>query len=160
MLIHNFVKAHQQLQQQQQVSKDIKLQSIYFWKMRSNVMYQRYIVAFMSHLHGMQYEKDMVFSDVELSNVTATDVEHYLCLKAYGVMEIVSNLERPTLCRSNTLEVYKKAISFCIPNRIPTWDPVSKIGNPTKSVDVNQLIKAVRKHEVRTEGAKSQVKRD
>ena len=92
--------------------------------------------------------------------MTATDVERYLRKKAFGVEESVSIEERPTLCRSYTLEVYKKVISFFIPNRIPTWDPVTKIGNPTKSVDVNQLIKAVRKHEVRTEGAKSRVKRD
>ena len=102
----------------------------------------------------------MVFCEVELANITATDVERYLRLKAYGVAEIHTTLERPTLCRSNTLEVYKKAISYFIPNRIPHWDPISKIGNPTKSVDVNQVIKDVRKHEVRTEGAQSRVKRD
>ena len=126
--------------------------------MRDNALYVPYLVSFMSFFHGIQYEKDHVFIDEEIAEATATDVERYMRMKAYGSAERVAE-DRPTLCRSNTLEVIKRSISFFIPNRIPPWDPVSRIGNPTKSVEVNQLIKEVRKHEVRTEGATSRIKR-
>ena len=115
-----------------------------------------YIAGFISHLHEMQYKKEMGFCYVELGNITTTDVEPYLILKAFGLAEIILNLEWLTLCCSNTLECIRKRILFFIPNWIPTCDP----SNSTKSIDVNQLIEDVRKHEVCKEGAKPQVKWD
>ena len=68
----------------------------------------------MSYVHGVSYERGHVFSDEEIGEVTAEDVEGYMRLKAYGVVENATT-DRPTLCRSNTLEVIKRSISFFNP---------------------------------------------
>jgi hypothetical protein len=46
-----------------------------------------------------------------------------------------------------------------MPNNIPTWDRIHNMGNPTKSVEVNNFIKLVEKLEVRKKGSASQTKR-
>jgi hypothetical protein len=47
-----------------------------------------------------------------------------------------------------------------MPHRLPSWDYVNQLGNPTKSGIVNDLLKYVRKCEARKVGAASQAKRD
>jgi len=44
--------------------------------------------------------------------------------------------------------------------RNSTWNPQAGVGNPTRSVDVNELIKAVKKREVRKQGKPSQARRE
>ena len=61
--------------------------------------------------------------------------------------------------RSNTLYYWKKALSGCLPNCHIPWNEISKVGNPTKSIQVNQMIKKVAKFEVRKQGKKSQARR-
>ena len=65
----------------------------------------------------------------------------------------------PTCRRSSTLAFHKKALSYFIPNKHLRWNTVSLLGNPTRSPEVNDLIKHVKRHEVRGEGVSSQVRR-
>jgi hypothetical protein len=37
-------------------------------------------------------------------------------------------------------------------NRIACWDAIHRTGNPTKSIEVNDLIKHVKREEVRKRG--------
>ncbi len=53
----------------------------------------------------------------------------------------------------------KKAISQFMPRKRLDWDPIQKEGNPTRSSEVNELIKRVMKFEVRREGVKSHARR-
>jgi hypothetical protein len=53
--------------------------------------------------------------------------------------------DNPTLGQSSSLEYYKKALSYYMPNRLIRWNAISKTGNPTRSIPVNELIKAVKK---------------
>ena len=46
-----------------------------------------------------------------------------------------------------------------MPRKSQKWDPVTLVGNPTKSQEVNDFIRFVKKLEVRKEGAPSQVVR-
>lgn len=46
-----------------------------------------------------------------------------------------------------------------MPRENITWDNINASGNPSKSVDVNELIAKIKKHEVRKEGAASQAVR-
>jgi hypothetical protein len=78
--------------------------------------------------------------------------------RAFGLLEPGTD-DRTTQLRASSLMVIKKAISFFILNRLPSWDPGRRIGNPTKSIKVNNVIKIVTRHECRSEGAHSQVKR-
>jgi hypothetical protein len=65
----------------------------------------------------------------------------------------------PKLARSNTLQFYKKAISFFMSNCLITWNSSRMDGNPTKSLEMNGLIKRVKKKEVRKQGADSMARR-
>jgi hypothetical protein len=69
----------------------------------------------------------------------------------------------PTLAQLKNVEVLfvlqRKQFLFFIPNRLPRWDPGRRSGNPTKSVEVNNLLKEVAKHECHAEVAQSKVKR-
>ena len=88
------------------------------------------------------------------------DVLRYLKFKAYGNADADLETDNPTEGRASSLEFYKKAISFFIPMRNATWNPQANVGNPTKSVDVNELIKTVKKREVRKLGRPSQARRE
>jgi hypothetical protein len=53
----------------------------------------------------------------------------------------------------------KKAISHYTPRRLVHWDDLKQEGNPTKSVEVNNLVAAVKKAEVRKQGKSSNARR-
>ena len=126
-------------------------------RQQQNPAYQGYLVQFMSYLHDMQYDKDTLF-DQESLIVTPDDIIRWMCVKSFGV-EYPELEDRPTLCRSSSLEVYKKALSWYMPNRIQAWDCISNRGNPTKSTQVNELIKHVKRMEVRKQGRPPSTKR-
>jgi len=46
-----------------------------------------------------------------------------------------------------------------MPNRLMPWNAISGQGNPTRSIEVNTLIKKVKKKEVRKEGVSSKARR-
>jgi hypothetical protein len=54
----------------------------------------------------------------------------------------------PTGCRSSTILFWKKSISFNIPNKHHPWDSLMERGNPTRSREVPDLIKYIKKKEV------------
>ena len=58
------------------------------------------------------------------------------------------------------MEVVKKAISFFMPNQNVKWNVEAETGNPTMSVAVNNVIKSMKKQEVRKLGKRSNAKRD
>jgi len=60
--------------------------------------------------------------------------------------------DNPTLGCSSSLEYYKKALSYFIPYRLASWNPMTNSGNPTRSQPIIDLIKAVKKKEVRKQG--------
>ena len=71
--------------------------------------------------------------------------------KAYGTPEPEPEPDpnaNPTQARSSSLQFWKKAISCYMPNRLMPWNAVSGQGNPTRSIEVNTLIKKVKKKEV------------
>ena len=123
--------------------------------------YKSVLAAFMSFLHGRQpgnlYERDHVFTEAELTAVIPSDVCRYMRLKAYGA-EFPSPDKNPIHSRHSAISFDKKAISFWMPNR-EKWSVTRTEGNPTQSKDVIDLLKAVKKKEVRKQGAKSQVRR-
>ena len=125
---------------------------------QTNRYYQSYIVAFMSYKDGILYDRDTIFEVGHLGSVVPEDVKRWMCLKAYG-LELPNDDDRPLYWRSNTLEVAKKAISWYMPNRISAWNSLTGVGNPTKSREVNDLIKLVKRAEVRRIGKPSSTKR-
>ena len=69
----------------------------------------------------------------------------------------INNGDRPTFGRSESIAYAKKALSKFMPHRTANW--VNGQGNPTRSDVVNEMIKQVKKFEVRGEGAPSNAKR-
>jgi hypothetical protein len=57
------------------------------------------------------------------------------------------------------LMYYKKAISNFMPNKLMPWNAISREGNPTRSIDMNDLIKALLKKEVWKQGTPSNADR-
>jgi hypothetical protein len=69
-----------------------------------------------------------------------------MCHKVYGKEEPDED-DNPIEGHSNSLLYWKKAISFFMPNHQQTWDALTNLGNPTKSLYINELIKMVKKKE-------------
>jgi hypothetical protein len=123
--------------------------------------YKSVLAAFMSFLHerlaGNAYQPDHELNVAESTAVIPLDVCRYLSLKAYGA-EFPSPDMNPICSQHNTIAMDKKVISFWTPNR-DMWSVTRTEGNPTQSKDVIDLLKAVKKKEVRKQGAKSRVQR-
>ena len=66
--------------------------------------------------------------------------------------------DKPT-GQSSGVEFAKKAISYYMPNRLFPWNVQTNSGNPTRSILVNDLIKKIKKMEVRKEGVTSKARR-
>jgi hypothetical protein len=92
------------------------------------------------------FAKDHDFSQQELAAITPTELVWWMCHKVHGKEEPVEN-DNPIEGHSNSLLYWKKAISF-LPNHQQTWDALTNLGNPTKSLDINKLIMMVKKKEV------------
>jgi len=91
------------------------------------------------------YPKDHVFSDEDLESLRPTDICRWMSKKVYGVADPVSGAILTG--KANSLEFYKKAISFYMPNKNDSWNPVEQKGNPTKSQEVNEFMKKVKAEE-------------
>ena len=122
--------------------------------------YYSYLIDLMNYVKNPEvpFNKQSTFADEELLTLTDQDVFCWLAMKSYGVPNPTAD-DNPTLARSNTLQYAKKAVSFFMPNKNTQWNVALASGNPTKSVLVNGLIKAVKKKEVRKEGKASQARR-
>ena len=123
--------------------------------------YQGILALFMNFAHrrppGGEYPYDHVHSMEVLAAITPNDVLRYMNLKTFGTEDPPGDAN-PTGARANSLAVDKKAISFFMPNR-EKWSAMRMEGNSTQSIQVNSLIKRVRKKEARKQGVPSSARR-
>ena len=103
------------------------------------------------------YSIHTVFSSEEFSFIKPQEIVAWMKLTAFGRPDAGDD-DVPTCGRSNTLAFHKKALSYFIPNKHLGWNTVSLLGNHTRSLEVNDLIKRVRCHEVHGEGVSLQVR--
>ena len=108
--------------------------------MPSSNDYKPTLIQLMSFLDDTDCQPNHQFSIQRLGALTPQDVERWMKHKAYGAPDPPENA-KPTECRANSLECWKKAISFCMPNRLMVWNALALQGNPTRSNEVNNLIK-------------------
>ena len=122
--------------------------------------YRPSLVKFMSFKDGVNYPKGQQFTRNELAAITPEQLTRWMQLKVYGTADPLPT-DNPTEGRSSSLEYAKKAISFYMPNRLMQWNvmAIPPTGNPTKSILVNDLIKLVKKKEVRKQGKPSQARK-
>ena len=121
--------------------------------------YKASLLGLWNMLHDSSLNMEHQFSNEELFSITPEHVHRYLCTKAYNKEEPNFEVDKPTHGRSSSLEFAKKAISFFMPNRLLHWNEQTRQGNPTKSSMVNNLIKRVKKDEVRKQGKASNARR-
>ena len=120
--------------------------------------YRNEFKHFMSFL-GRQDELNLPeYDPMALLDVTPDQVASYLNMKAYGRPDPTPDC-LPTHARANTLKASKKILSAFMPRRMITWDDVRSMGNPTRSIAVNDVIKKVLKHEVRKQGVETSARR-
>ena len=117
----------------------------------SEAKYKGVLIELMSYLHNTTYPRGHQFCRDDLSHLTPSDLMRWMNKKVYGVEEPLLDA-RPAV-RAGTIGFWKKAISYFMPNRLLQWNEISNVGNPTKSAEVNDLVKRVTKKEARKEGA-------
>ena len=121
--------------------------------------YKSTLVSFMRHRDSnASYSIHTVFSSEELSSITPQEIVAWMKLTAFGRSDAGDD-DVPTCGRSSTLAFHKKALSYFMPNKHLGWNTVSLSGNPTRSPEINNLIKRVKRHEVHGEGVSSQARR-
>ena len=72
----------------------------------------------------------------------------------YGTAESSPNVN-PTHAKSNALKTWKKQISHFMPNKLVKWDAMLNVGNPTKSIKVNDVHDSENDEEGSEKGRKS-----
>lgn len=125
---------------------------------KSAKCYFTHLCQCMSLKDGVIYSRDHIFENHHLLTLTPRDICNYFNLKAFGT-ENPNEEATSKHGRSSSLMFYKKSISYFMPNKLIGWNVGTNVGNPTKSVEVNNLIKKVQKMEVRKQGKASQATR-
>ena len=123
--------------------------------------YKPTLVLFMNYTFGegqVIYTTESDITDNELLQITPDHVANYLKHRAHGTADPGDDAQ-PNLCRSSSLQYWKKALSYYMPNGLQHWNIQAGVGNPTKSKAVNDVIKNAKKAEVRKQGKPSQARR-
>jgi hypothetical protein len=118
-------------------------------------IYKRYLVRLMSFLDDEDYAIDHEFTNQRLGQLTPADLMRWFNRETFGVENPPLGHNLDPIVRSSSIAVWKKAISYYMPNKITPWNQLAQQGNPTRSIEVNQLYKYVKKKEVRRQGVAS-----
>ena len=119
--------------------------------------YKAVLAKLMSHLDGTVYSNDYEHSVERLGNITPEDLLLWFNHRCFGTS--TPDEDARPMVRSSSIEFWKKSISAFMPNRLMVWNELSRVGNPTKSIQINDLIKKIKKYEVRKQGVPSQARR-
>jgi hypothetical protein len=104
---------------------------------------------------GNNYSIEREYTDDEKRQVTLEELVRWLNLRTFGVPNPAGPDDesiQPLLVHANTLAFWKKAISFYMPDQLHGWRSGSNDGNPTKSAEVNDFVKRIKKMEARKRG--------
>lgn len=128
--------------------------------------YKRVLCRFMSFKDGLPagqiYPSTIEFSQDQLLSIKPNEIARWMRKLAYGTPDPGPD-NHPIYMRSDSLENYKKALSFFMPNKGSPWilQPGGDgAGNPTRSTDANGVVDQIKLCEVRKQGQKSRTKRD
>jgi hypothetical protein len=107
-----------------------------------SIAYKPYLLEFMAFYHErvQPYPRETVFEQDILVGIKPRDIERWMCKKVYGVPDPGLD-DHPIHGRSSSLEFYKKALSYFMPNKRMGWNEVTQAGNLTKSSEIIDQIK-------------------
>ncbi len=100
---------------------------------------------------GRSFALKYIYSDDEFNAITPAHVLHRMNFMTFGTINPAVNAN-PISARSNSLQYWKKAILFFHPNRLMVSRAGCNEGNPTHSVEINNLIKRVKKKRCKETG--------
>ena len=123
----------------------------------SSSTYKPVLIRLMSYLDGTVYSKETEFETDRLKELTPEDLMRWLNKKVFGDESPSENSR--ALVRSSAIAYWKKALSYFMPNKLMQWNEINRVGSPTKSTLINDLIKRVKKLEVRKLGVASKARR-
>ena len=101
-----------------------------------------------------EYDRDTLFTPAVLGQLKPDQIVQWMQKKVYRTLNPGLN-NHPVHGCSSSLEYYKKAISHYMPNKLISWNALMEVGNPIHSMEINNLIKKVKKAEVQKLGKKS-----
>ena len=98
---------------------------------------------------GQAYTQTQAYRTSELNAITPLDVLRWMNIKTFGIPNPPLDAN-PVLPRSRLLNFYKKSISFYImlPTLLIACSTTCNEENPTRSNEINDLIKRVKRKEV------------
>jgi len=120
--------------------------------------YKRTLIHLMNYTHNTEYSRDHVFSNAELRQLTPFMILRWFNVKAYGT-PVPPHDANPIYARASSIEYYKKAILFFIPDKHSAWNSAQNEGNPTRSPLIHDFIRILKRKEVRGHGAESRTAR-
>lgn len=123
-------------------------------------LYKPSLVKFMNFKNNPEeeYTIETVFSNEQLFDTKPEDIVRWFKLLAYGNTEADIEIDLPTECRLNTLEYTKKSISHFMPDKGTPWSVRHSSGNPTRSMAIMDVLKKVKRAEIRGQGKESQAR--
>ena len=121
--------------------------------------YKSILVRLISYLDNIQYSKETVFEKERLAQLKPDDLMRFFNWKIFGSETLTAEEKMRPQLRSTCLEFWKKAISYYMPNRLMQWNEIAEVGNPTRCLAINDLIKSMKKSEVKNLGIKSTTRR-
>ena len=107
----------------------------------------------------MTYPRDHQFQPANLTSITDGQIVRWAKLRIYGNADADEKTTAPVRYRVYTLLLWKKAISYFMPNQQMQWNEVSLTGNPTRSALMARLVRSMRRYQTQRRGAPSQARR-
>ncbi len=117
--------------------------------------YKLSLDSLMSFIAGEPFACNYMYTDAELCAIQPKHVLRWMNFRTFGTI-IPAIDDNPISVRSSSLQYWKKAISFFHPVRLMVWSARRREGNPSRSIEINNLIKRLKKKEVRKQGVVSQ----
>ena len=122
-------------------------------------LYLHTLRPLMAFVHGRAFPADHVFTREEKLAVTPEKIVQYLKIQVYGTADARPDIDPPLHHRSNTILYWKKAWSYFMINKGMAWNELSRVGNPTRSYLVHELIGNIKKMEAARCGVPSRARR-
>ena len=131
--------------------------------------YRRVMARFMSWKHGKPvscgangltftagdaYPANHTFTTEQMLEITPEDIRKWMCLMAYHT-ENPSREDCPIYATKKSLDYTKKALSYFMVHSGVSWNNVTRVGNPTRSKQVNSLLNHIKKMEKSDQGKAS-----
>ena len=119
--------------------------------------YQSVLLRLMGYLDNVEHAKGTVIPRARMILLTPKCLMRFFNNEVYGTEDPPDDAK--PLIRSTSVEFWKKALSYFMINRIIPWNEISNVGNPTRSTELNDLIKKVKTSEVKKLGISSKARR-